>query len=208
MSERPYGNDGLQTKLINIDEYAVSWTWVTADFLLLKPDRGVVLEGFVNLQNEGHLAIVCWNLFSASISRERLPKEWKWVNGREDLSPGAEAGQDGSNEQAGYAENGQGYYVDLDGKKIEGMVKFKVKEIETGQDRERSFLTIVGTMLDDDAERELEKEDSQRKHGKATAGQRLGGARAPGATALGAPVEPSPDALEDGTRGKKHRTNY
>lgn len=172
------------------DEYAVCWTWVTAEFMLFKPTRGGWLEGYVNLQNEGHLGIVCWNLFNASIERERLPKDWKWV-GTEDL------------EGDGYAEDGVGYYVDGAGTKIEGIVKFRVKDIESSHDRERGFLSIEGTMLEDKEENELlEEENASRSTDKSMIGRRLGGSRALGATSLGVPAEPTE---EEGSRkrGKK-----
>lgn len=173
------------------DEYAVSWAWVTAEFMLFKPTRGGLLEGYVNLQNEGHLGIVCWNLFNASIERQRLPKDWKWV-GAED--------QEGE----GYAEDGVGYYVDGAGAKIDGIVKFRVKDIESSHDRERGFLSIEGTMLEDKEENELlEEENAARTNDKSMIGRRLGGAKALGATSLAVVTEPS--AEEEG--GKK-RSKY
>ncbi|OBT50547.1 hypothetical protein VE04_09686 [Pseudogymnoascus sp. 24MN13] len=182
LAEAPFQDGGAQVMMKSTDEYAVSWTWVTAEFMLFKPTRGGWLEGYVNLQNEGHLGIVCWNLFNASIERQRLPKEWKWV-GAEDL------------EGEGYAEDGVGYYVDG--------VKFRVKDIESSHDRERGFLSIEGTMLEDKEENELlEEENASRSTDKSMIGRRLGGSRALGATTLGVPAEHNE---EEGSRkrGKK-----
>jgi DNA-directed RNA polymerase I subunit RPA43 len=196
LSEEPFGDDGNSTLLQSVDEYAVSWGWVTAEFLLFKPDRGAWLEGFVNLQNEGHLGVVCWNLFNASIKRNSLPQDWKWV-GVEEL------GKDGGEV---YAEDGQGYFVDGEGKKIEGMVKFRIREIESSHDKERGFLSIEGTMLDDKAEKQLLASERQKKTSRETAGRRLGGANALGATNLGVPAEPDMMDIDGETR--KHRVNY
>ncbi|OBT47172.1 hypothetical protein VE00_03399 [Pseudogymnoascus sp. WSF 3629] len=190
LAEAPFQDGGDKVMMKSNDEYAVSWTWVTAEFMLFKPTRGGWLEGYVNLQNEGHLGIVCWNLFNASIERQRLPKEWKWV-GAEDL------------EGEGYAEDGVGYYVDAAGVKIEGIVKFRVKDIESSHDRERGFLSIEGTMLEDKEENELlAEENAARSTDKSMIGRRLGGSRALGATSLGVPAEPTE---EEGSRkrGKK-----
>lgn len=192
LAEKPFQNDGAHVMMKSTDEYAVSWTWVTAEFMLFKPTRGGWLEGYVNLQNEGHLGIVCWNLFNASIERQRLPKDWKWV-GTEDL------------EGDGYAEDGVGYYVDGAGTKIEGIVKFRVKDIESSHDRERGFLSIEGTMLEDKEENELlEEENASRSTDKSTIGRRLGGSRALGATSLGVPAEPTE---EEGSR-KRGKNEY
>ena len=200
ISAKPFGNDGDTTLLQNIDEYAVSWAWLTAEFLLFKPDQGVTVEGYVNLQNEGHLGLVCWNLFNAMIERKRLPEDWKWV--------GVES-QEGGEEVMGmgeaYAEDGAGYFVDGEGKKVDGMVKFRVRDIETDNDRERGFMSLAGTMLDVEAERELvESEKAEMKGGRDSAGRRLGGLKALGATRLGVPAEPD---TED-TGGKRHRRRY
>ncbi|TGO55759.1 hypothetical protein BCON_0087g00120 [Botryotinia convoluta] len=197
-AEKAFGNDGDSTLLQNLDEYAVSWAWVTAEFLLFKPEKGAWLEGYINLQNEGHLGLVCWNLFNASIERTRLPKEWRWV-GVEDQEKDAEAEAEAG---ATYAEDGIGYYVDGEGKKIEGTVKFRVKEIESNHDKERGFLTIDGTMLDEEAEMRLLETEQDRVGNKDSAGRRLGGAKALGATSLGVTVEPSATEVDT---GKKYR---
>jgi len=202
LSERPFEDDGHTTLLQNIDEYAVSWAWVTADFLLFKPEKGAWLEGYINLQNEGHLGLVCWNLFNASIERKRLPKDWRWV-GVEDLSTGNADGEGQT-----YAEDGIGYYVDEEGNKIEGNVRFRVKEIESSHDRERGFLSIDGTMLDEETEAQLvENEENQtqsKTQNRDGAGKRLGGLKAIGATSLGVILEPT----DDDTGGRKHRVRY
>jgi DNA-directed RNA polymerase I subunit RPA43 len=200
MSEDPFGDDGSETLLQCIDEFAVSWAWLTATFLLFKPGRGELLEGYINLQNEGHLGLVCWNLFNASIERQRLPTEWKWV-GVEEAATTTNKGlsDDGEN----YAEGGIGYYVDGNGAKIEGTIKFRVKDIESSHDRERGFLSIEGTMLEEEAEKDmLEKEIAARKFTKEGPGRRLGGSRGLGATSLGVPSEPGADGF-DNDRGRR-----
>ncbi|RDW62602.1 hypothetical protein BP5796_10904 [Coleophoma crateriformis] len=196
LSEHPYGNDGNTTLLKSIDEYAVSWCWLTAEFLLFKPEKGAELEGYINLQNEGHLGLVCWNLFNASIERQRLPSDWRWVGVQdEENEEDAQAGET-------YAEDGIGYYVDADGKKIEGTIKFKVREIESSHDRERGFLSIDGTMLDDDAEKALQEQSTAAER-RDIAGRRLGGSRARGATILGVPAEEDPMDVDNKKRSRR-----
>jgi DNA-directed RNA polymerase I subunit RPA43 len=197
LSEKPFGNDGKTTLMKSIDEYAVSWTWVTAEFLLFKPEKGAWLEGFVNLQNEGHLGLVCWNLFNASIQRNRLPKDWKWV--------GVESELVGEGEDEVYAENGLGYYVDDKGNKVEGNVRFRIRDTESSHDRERGFLSIAGTMLSERKETELTQSENDINGGRANAGRLLGGLKGLGATSLGVPFDPDQG---DGTGVKKQRTRY
>lgn len=206
LSELPQGEEESRDLLLqNIDEYAVSFCWVTATFLLFKPESGVELEGYVNLQNQGHLGVVCWNLFNASIEAKRLPKTWKWMDvGEMDSSEGDENGN------AGYAEDGIGCWVDENGKKIEGQIKFRVREIESSHDRERGFLSIEGTMLEEAGEQELveaeieeraQHKDKQKRRRGGTPGQKFG------ATDLSVPVEKGL-MDEDETSSRKNRRRY
>ncbi|TVY41127.1 DNA-directed RNA polymerase I subunit [Lachnellula occidentalis] len=187
LSEKPFGDDGEEDVLLqNIDEYAVSWAWVTAEFLLFKPEKGAWLEGYINLSNEGHLGIVCWNLFNASIERKRLPSDWKWV--------GVQEREEGDGEDEIYAEEGAGHYVDGEGKKVE-------VESRSGE----GFLSIEGTMLSEDAEHEMVESESGLVANRDYAGRRLGGSRALGATSLAVTVE---EDLMDSKDSKKHRHRY
>lgn len=199
LTEEPFGKqrDGILLK--SIDEYAVSWGWVTAEFLLFKPETGVTLEGYVNLQNEGHLGVVCWNMFNASIERRRLPRDWKWVGAQESAQ----------NSDDIYAEDGIGYYVDGEGNKIPDTIKFRVREIESSHDKERGFLSIEGTMLEEEEERQLQESEKQKSQGRDTAGLRLGGSRALGATKLATITEPDTvNPSENASGSRRHRHKY
>jgi DNA-directed RNA polymerase I subunit RPA43 len=87
LSERPVRpdpknlpDDHTPALLESVDEYAVGFGWLTADMDLFKPRRGAWMEGTVNLQSEGHVGVVCWDKFNASIEAKRLPAGWKWVD--------------------------------------------------------------------------------------------------------------------------------
>ncbi|RDL38951.1 uncharacterized protein BP5553_03291 [Venustampulla echinocandica] len=202
-SPHEFGDDGSKVvALETFDEYPVCWAWVTAEFLLFKPENGIWLEGYVNFQNEGHIGIVCWNMFNASIERKRLPEDWKWV-GVEDMENG-EHTEEVSEKYSDWA----GYYVDGSGTKIEGVVKFRVKDVDMSHDRdkERGFLSIEGTMLDEDAEHILlaTEEGSYRGRDRDPTIKRLLGPKGLGATSLGAGIPAEPDSMGGGKNGKKH----
>ncbi len=147
---------------------------------------------------------MCWNLFNASIERQRLPKDWKWVG-----VEGAARANRSLGGQGQYSEEGMGYFLDEEGNKVEGTVKFRVKDIESSHDRERGFLSIEGTMLDEAGEKEvLERDYLSRLNSKDIAGRRLGGSRALGATSLGVPVEPNADDTDVDGGLLKHRRKY
>ena len=138
----------------SIDEYAVTYVWLTADFLIFKPQKDTVLEGYVNLQNESILGLICCNYFNAGIERSRIPKEWKWV---EDESAEGDAGMSRKGRR-----NAAGHYVDASGKKIEGRLVFKVKDFEAtdGAENGSGSINIYGTLL---AEREDGKVDEDER---------------------------------------------
>lgn len=179
----PRDNLGLAR---SIDEYAVSYVWVTADFLLFRPQRGCTIEGWINLQNEGNLGLVCWNYFNASIERQRLPKEWRWIPGgaggahrprsQKLKRPAMDSdtdmeGEDEDEEEAPYV-NGvsdeEGHFVDANGKKVEGTLQFMVTDMETSRsaDRDQGFLSIHGTLLSDKEEKELREQEFEAAQGK------------------------------------------
>ncbi|KAK7610919.1 hypothetical protein BKA81DRAFT_351269 [Phyllosticta paracitricarpa] len=150
VSEAPLSQTPRPILARSIDEYAVSFVWVTADFIVLRPQKGIWIEGFVNLQNESHLGLVCWNLFSASIDRRRLPEDWAWVEA------GAAEGDD--------VNGNQGHFVDGSGKKIDGVIKFRIRDFETSPstDADRGFITIEGSLLPEDKEAELDELEQQK----------------------------------------------
>ncbi|KAL9613148.1 MAG: hypothetical protein Q9167_002313 [Letrouitia subvulpina] len=152
-----------------IDEYAATFVWVSVDLLLFRPQKGNTIEGWISLQNEGNIGLVCWNFFNANIERKRLPKDWKWISGgiksqssKEKLKGSRKSSQphslaNGTVPHSDRVPDIDGYFEDGDGKRIEGLVEFRVKDIETSRssDRENGFLSIEGTMLDEDTERSL-----------------------------------------------------
>jgi DNA-directed RNA polymerase I subunit RPA43 len=59
-------------------EYAVTFVWLTAEFLVFRPERGTLLTGAVNVMSESMLGLLCYNYFNVAIPREQLPKGWSW----------------------------------------------------------------------------------------------------------------------------------
>ncbi|CAF9930766.1 MAG: hypothetical protein ALECFALPRED_004722 [Alectoria fallacina] len=206
-----------------IDEYASSFIWLTADFIIFKPRRGSVIEGYVNLQSESTLGLLCLNFFNASIERKRLPKEWKWIPGgmkapgkrklkkpveddRSDLD-GVAADEDDAVEQT--LEDAEGYFQDQAGRKVEGLLRFRVKNVDTSKsmDRETGFVSIEGTMLNEDEERELQERERVRlpDMGK----KQLGWQNEPLNAMTGAIVNGFDGAMDiDDIPTSKHRARY
>lgn len=161
----------------SVDEYAASFVWITADFLIFSPKRGNYIEGWINIQNQGNLGLLCWNFFNVHIERKRLPKDWTWVsctsqsrllkgqkpNGS---SYGVESQREWEQHRTNGVGDGEGYFQDGNGKRVEGLIRFWVKDVESscGLDRENNFVSIKGTMLSAEDEQALEKQEAARSN--------------------------------------------
>ncbi|KAF3023773.1 hypothetical protein E8E14_014385 [Neopestalotiopsis sp. 37M] len=147
-------DDTQEALLESLDEYAVSFGWLTAKLDLFKPSRGAWMEGTVNMQTEGHLGVVCWNMFNASIEAGRLPKGWRWVNLQEseEFTPEDDDGQ----------LHTTGYWVDKDGQRVRDKVRFQIKNFEVGVSGDYGYLSIEGTMLDPEAEKQKASDELEK----------------------------------------------
>lgn len=138
----------------SVDEYAVTYVWLTVDLLVFKPQKDTVLEGYVNLQNESILGLICYNYFNAGIERSRIPKDWQWV---EDEAP-----EEGDMSRKGRRE-AAGHYVNAEGNKVEGKIVFKVKDFEAtaGAETGSGSINIYGTLLAGDEDAKADEDARQ-----------------------------------------------
>ncbi|KAL7814385.1 hypothetical protein V8C26DRAFT_403642 [Trichoderma gracile] len=165
-------SDDDQTVVKSINEYAVGFGWITAEVELFVPSRGAWMEGTINLQTEGHIGVVCFGQFNASIEVRRLPSSWKWVSNEDPEAHGMEetasvitADDHGVVRQI----HSTGFWVDANGNKVKGKIRFRIRNFDVGVSGETSYLSLEGTMLDKEAEKALVREEA------ATAALRKGG---------------------------------
>lgn len=154
--------------LLSVDEYAVGFGWVTAEVDLFIPKRGAWMEGSVNLESEGHIGVVCWGKFNASIESGRLPPDWRWVH--LDSDEAEQTAVDTVSNFTAEQEHGAvgqihatGYWVDAAGKKIKGRLRFRIKSFDVGISGDHGYLSLEGTMLDKAGERDAVKEDVEQE---------------------------------------------
>lgn len=177
--------DDTPVVLESFECYAPPFAWLTADLHLFVPSRGAWMEGEINLQSEGHVGVVCFEKFNASIARRSLPRGWKWVEQDEedivamgeDADPFKENDQhaEGGDDDTGEAEGQEGkktpeaaprlrstgYWVDENGDKIERKIFFRIKNFSSGSTGDYTYLSLQGTMLDDEAEKESAAEERE-----------------------------------------------
>lgn len=167
------GSDDDSCVVASIDEYAVGFGWVTVDVDLFIPKRGAWMEGSINLQSEGHVGVVCWGRFNASIESARLPPEWRWVHLGSDEANEAGNGNNMDDTVSNYTAEEQhgavrqihatGYWVDGTGSKVKGRVRFRIKSFDVGITGDHGYLSLEGTMLDAAGEAEAVRQDAQRE---------------------------------------------
>ncbi|KAJ9638066.1 hypothetical protein H2204_004377 [Knufia peltigerae] len=215
------------------DENGVCWVWLTATFLVFRPERGDELHGWTNVTSEGFVGLVSYNYFQTAVHESRIPKSWRW-NGPTKEQAGKTKKKakkarlrDAENEvredetvdveessAAPYQERLQddgGFFADASGSKIPAILKYRVVDTEVvpAHDRSKWSLQIDGTLLDKKAEQAaLEQE---RRGFEAT--QQRSRSRTPGGDvvmtgALGLSREGSVASAVSGHVPVRHRRAY
>ncbi|KIW11657.1 hypothetical protein PV08_10959 [Exophiala spinifera] len=235
----PPGNGQLQPQAEVLsktaDENGVCWVWLTATFLVFRPERGDELHGWTNVTSEGFVGLVSYNYFQTAVHESRIPKSWIW-NGptKEQLgkikkkakkarlrddSDENEVKADGAVEvedsaAAPYQDRLQddgGFFTDASGSKIPPTLRFRVVDTEVvpAHDRTKWSLQIDGTLLDEKAEQAAVEEE--RRSFNAT--QQRSRSRTPGGDvlmtgALGLSREGSVASVLSGNVPVRHRRAY
>ncbi|KAL3963149.1 hypothetical protein ACCO45_000153 [Purpureocillium lilacinum] len=178
-------DDDMPTTVLSQREYAVGFGWITADVELFVPSRGAWMEGSVNLQTEGHIGVVCFGRFNASVEARRLPPSWRWVSnesieahGFEETASVITADDHGVVRQV----HSTGFWVDGQGERVKGKVRFRIRNFDAGTSGETSYLSLEGTMLDRESEKKLVKEEArtaQMRREKKVGGRAVERRRAP-----------------------------
>ncbi|KAL4732680.1 hypothetical protein ACLX1H_001698 [Fusarium chlamydosporum] len=171
-------DDETPTTVMAKGEAAVGWGWITAEVDLFVPSRGAWMEGSVNLQTEGHIGVVCFGKFNASIEARRLPPDWKWIpneapeaQGFEETASVITADDHGVVRQI----HSTGFWADGNGDKVKGKIRFRIRNFDVGTSGEISYLSLEGTMLDKTGEKAVvaeEAETAKMRQGK-KGGQRV-----------------------------------
>ncbi|KAI1811421.1 hypothetical protein GGS20DRAFT_111183 [Poronia punctata] len=168
------GNTDGTVLLESINEHAVCYAWLTAEIDIFMPRRGAWLEGIVNFQSPGHIGVVCWGKFNASVESERLPRGWKWINQLEE-DQGTDKDADAMEIEAveDHAEvHATGYWVDESGGRVtsDAPIRFRIKKYEIPVSGDHGYLILEGTMLSEEEEdakvtEEMEKTRDKIRHG-------------------------------------------
>lgn len=159
------------------DEYAAPYIWVTAQFLVLRLRKGITMEANVNLQNESHIGLILWNVFSVTVEKKRLPSSWTWVETTDGDTEMANGEADDEEQPMKRPSELWGHWKNAKDEIVEGILRFTVKDFDVtlpNKDGEQSSLMVEGTLLNEEEEERLEKEEEK---AAAKEKERLSGSR-------------------------------
>ncbi|KAK9385476.1 hypothetical protein V1515DRAFT_608201 [Lipomyces mesembrius] len=131
-----------------------AFVWISAKLLVWRPKRGDILQGRINLQSRSHIGLLIFDVFNASITRDKIPATWKFIENvlDEDAELGTSADNEANGEANGDAEalddeDGEskslGYWVNEKGKKIEGKLTLIVESLELSG----KLFSVEGSLL-------------------------------------------------------------
>ncbi|KAI5785952.1 hypothetical protein EDC01DRAFT_198169 [Geopyxis carbonaria] len=120
-----YDNIRFEThtaKIISESPYAHVWT--TVDMLVWRPRKGMVLQGWVNLQSASHIGLLVENMWNVSIPVAEIPNDWQYNGGvsSESLLQPDEMELQGN--------SAHGCWVTSNGDRVGGQLRFQVKSVE------------------------------------------------------------------------------
>ncbi|KAK9369358.1 hypothetical protein V1509DRAFT_620541 [Lipomyces kononenkoae] len=122
-----------------------AFVWITAKLLVWRPQRGDILQGRINLQSRSHIGLLTFDVFNASITRDKIPATWKFIEDVADEDDELESANDidGNGEANGTtngdaepideeeaSSKGLGYWVNEKGKKIDGKLTFIIESLQ------------------------------------------------------------------------------
>lgn len=171
-------------------EYGVLYVYLTATFLVFRPERGQTLDGWINVQTEGFLGAVVLNLFSVGIECKRLPRSWRWVGpGQGGNKAKGSAASKGGDVNVDDDDDALGYFMNETGERVRGALSFRVRDVDVipGAERDKGFISIEGTLLPPDEEEALLAAERR----QATGAERVEGVMS-GALSIATPAAPPP----------------
>ena len=178
------------------DEFGACWVWLTATFLVFRPERGDRLHGWTNVTSQGFVGLLSYNFFQTGIGKDRIPEKWTWDgparerekrkrrkgrlrdglgdwNSQSSTVVEEEASQD-TRHPGTHLSDGAGNFVDETGAKVPDTYEFRVVDTDMVPEKDKWALHIDGSLLDEEAEQELLEEErikferSQRRAKSAT----------------------------------------
>lgn len=152
----PSEEEDKTTKLVKVTpDTPFSFTWCKVDLFVWQPQVGDVLEGYIFIQSASHIGLLIHDSFNASIKKNNIPYDWTFVQDEQEDDVEENSREEDAEAQPKNKKFGSlGHWVDANAKRIDGKLKFTVRNIyTTGR-----VVSVEGTLLEDeDSNSEVEK---------------------------------------------------
>lgn len=125
--------------------------WITVNLLVWKPQLGDILQGYIYMQTASHIGILVHDTFNASIKKYNIPSNWEFIPNQIDEI------------ENGDTVKNLGYWHDEHGIKVEGKIKFTIKNIHSTS----RVVSIDGTLIKPGTELENQPVFRQRRSSNA-----------------------------------------
>ncbi|KAF3939795.1 hypothetical protein ABW19_dt0200750 [Dactylella cylindrospora] len=136
-----------------LGESPFAFVWCLVEFMLWKPEVGMVLEGWVNNVSPSHVGMLYGNVFSVAVGVRGIPEGWRFVASgeKEEKEEDGGEGKKKKGKKTGLElieglTKGMGRWVNLEGNEVEGMQKFVVTAVKA----EGGMLSLEGSFKDED----------------------------------------------------------
>lgn len=142
-----------QTSLVKVNDASpFAFLWATVDLLIWQPQQGDVLEGYIYMQTQSHIGLLVHDTFNASLKFKNLPQDWEFVPSQAD-----EYSEEQSSENSKF--RSYGHWVDGNGTKVEGKIKFSVKRVNTAG----RMVSLEGTLVSPESELDAQPVSTERR---------------------------------------------
>ncbi|EDO15791.1 hypothetical protein Kpol_1040p4 [Vanderwaltozyma polyspora DSM 70294] len=141
----PLNEESSSEKLIKLTpDTPFGFTWCHCDLYVWQPNIGDFLEGWIFIQSVSHIGLLIHDAFNASIKKNFIPEGWTFVQ-NEEIDNASQSGENQNDDKKSNFSSSMGYWVDENGEKIEGKLKFTVRNIYT----KGKVVSIDGTLVND-----------------------------------------------------------
>lgn len=141
----PLNSEHAPNKLIKLTpDTPFAFAWCDVNLYVWQPQVGDIIEGWIFIQSASHIGLLIYDAFNASIKKNNIPADWTFVDKQSEEEPSRDPNET-SEESQGFAYRSLGHWVDADGERIDGKIKFTVKSVYTTG----KVVSVEGTLLAD-----------------------------------------------------------
>ncbi|ODH41748.1 hypothetical protein ACO22_01326 [Paracoccidioides brasiliensis] len=213
-------------------EYGVLFVYLTATFLVFRPERGQQLEGWINVQSDGFLAPgegstatpKSNNTSNSAAVTDDDDEDSDFDSDKENFRPLptrslASVLDLSTHSQYNHTHNDPiqlsanpdeaataGFFRTRSGRRVRGMIRFRVRDVDVipGAEADKGFLSIEGTMLSAKEEAQLVEEERKRAGlTPLSAAATMAGGLGEGSTVAGEADGEAPGEVQKGKEKKK-----